>query len=355
MLNLEQKAIIESKEPRILINAGAGTGKTTTLIAAAEQHKDERIALITFTNEAAAEIMNRLSFKPAFVGTLHKFSYQLLLLMAEKYNLTFSLLREYQIKEVLDYILQEKNYPISLTKEVLEFITDKRKYTVETVEIPSYYRFLAEEYEKLKEKTRMYDITDSPVYLYKKLLEYPLDIPYDYLFVDEAQDLSTEEFNLINFLSIKNKFIIGDPKQSIYIFRGADSSVFENFQNNNYKEYKLTYNYRSYQEILDYAGAGLKAIRGMGGIKFSNLKECLALKPHILCRSNIELNKIKKYYSDISTIHAAKGLEYDNVLLCNFKHNTLEEQNVYYVALTRAKNGIGIFPFEKIKKQIKFC
>ena len=158
---------------------------------------------------------------------------------------------------------------------------------------------------------------------------------------------------MIDTLPIQNKFIIGDPLQSIYMFRGADGFVFEKFIKNNYKQYVLNKNYRSYQEILDYAGAPLVAAKGSGGKIFEDCDEAIQTSPRILCRSNQEVQKIQKIYDNVSTIHAAKGLEYDNVIVIPFDLNNEEEKNIYYVALTRAKNGIGVFSLKEVLRAIK--
>ena len=137
------------------------------------------------------------------------------------------------------------------------------------------------------------------------------------------------------------------------MFRGADGFVFEKFIKNNYKQYILNKNYRSYQEILDYAGASLVAAKGSGGRIFENCDEAIQTSPRILCRSNQEVQKIQKIYDNVSTIHAAKGLEYDNVIVIPFDLNNEEEKNIYYVALTRAKNGIGVFSLKEVLRSIK--
>lgn len=309
--------------------------------------------MITFTNEAAKEMENRLSFTPAFIGTIHRFAYELILELSEKHGFRVSLMREYQLKDLIYKIANDHDFPMQEVDTLYNYLTNQNYFVANNPIIPSYYRKLEKYYKNFKKETGIYDLTDSPLYLLKKIEQYGINLDYEYLFVDEAQDLSPDQYELINKLPIPNKFIIGDPLQSIYMFRGADGFVFEKFIKNNYKQYILNKNYRSYQEILDYAGAPLVAAKGSGGKIFEDCDEAIQTSPRILCRSNQEVQKIQKIYDNVSTIHAAKGLEYDNVIVIPFDLNNDEEKNIYYVALTRAKNGIGVFSLKEVLRSIK--
>jgi ATP-dependent exoDNAse (exonuclease V) beta subunit len=71
------------------------------------------------------------------------------------------------------------------------------------------------------------------------------------LFVDEFQDVDPTQLKVFDRVIANKKFFIGDPDQAIYIFRGATSEVFKELED--FKDYKLDINYRSYQPILDIA------------------------------------------------------------------------------------------------------
>lgn len=63
----------------------------------------------------------------------------------------------------------------------------------------------------------------------------------------------------------------------------------------------------------------------------------------ILCRTNKQVKAInEKGYYNVSTVHQAKGLEYDNVIVIDFPIKELEDLNIAYVALTRARNGLYV-------------
>jgi DNA helicase IV len=164
-----------------------------------------------------------------------------------------------------------------------------------------------------------------------------------------------------------------------------------------FTEYNLDVNYRSYQEIVDYASTVNAAAReaneegdiieptdiqyfepsdiicerGRGGKIFviDGIGSCNCVtdyndfKPYsdvltvqslitqsgtqVLCRSNKQVKKLQAQGIDnVSTIHQAKGLEYANVILVNFPIDNDEERNIAYVGMTRAKNNLCVINFE---------
>lgn len=109
-------------------------------------------------------------------------------------------------------------------------------------------------YVAYKRRNGLYDFTDYPLYLLDKLNQYDEIITsVDALFVDELQDVDEDQFAIFDKVVCNKKFYIGDPRQCIYVFRGADADAFKKLKNFDYQ--KLKYNYRSYQEIIDYANA----------------------------------------------------------------------------------------------------
>ena len=249
---------------------------------------------------------------------------------------------------------------------------------------------LERRYVAYKRMMGLYDFTDYPLYLYDVLIAYNETIRnIDALFVDEFQDVDSVQFKIFEKVLCKKKFCVGDPWQSIFVFRGADGEVFE--KTTDFTEYKLKYNYRSFQEIIDYAAtvycelveavnndeevyismvtekndSNIVCIRGEGGFvyvadpygrcfRFHNDKrdrvtvdlatdDLLSRRPMILCRTNKQVAAINALgYFECSTVHQAKGLEYENVIVIDTTINSLESLNVAYVALTRAKNRVMV-------------
>ena len=187
---------------------------------------------------------------------------------------------------------------------------------------------------------------------------------YDWVLVDEVQDLTPEQMQVVLSL-VKNKlFAVGDPYQSIYGYGGAlGSDVVDMLKfKAGCKEFYLQNNYRSTPRIVN----------GLNQIYSRDLKS-VGTKENgitaILCRSKDTVNAvsdlllkekighIKKYggtekiYGSanlrVATIHTCKGLEFSNVILHGWipkkrfsnSGGVDEETNVYYVAMSRAVSG----------------
>jgi len=254
------------------------------------------------------------------------------------------------------------------------------------------FESIKNEYIQYKKDYKLYDFTDLPQYLLDKLNDYDRDIyGIDGLFVDEFQDVDDIQLELFNRTTATKKFFIGDPQQSIYQFRGATPDVLERLSG--FKTHNLDINYRSYQEIIDFArtvqdiamtqylnftmqsesySSEIACIRGHGGEVYTlnksgdiyqvngylkidarpKLIEILEKEPMILCRSNKQVRAIKNTgYKKVSTIHQAKGLEYENVILMQFDitPDVPEEVNVAYVGMTRAKDSLLVADFTRFK------
>ena len=250
--------------------------------------------------------------------------------------------------------------------------------------IKNKYRAILGRYLEFKRKRKLYDFTDLPLYLHDVLMEYEEYIKVDGLFVDEFQDVDPIQLKVFKRVEAKKYFFIGDPQQAIYIFRGASEEIFKELDD--YKVMPLTYNYRSYQEILDFASTVRKnlthshssilqtdeiepsdmiASRGLGGevivesmhpkVEFRRMARAEMTDYHytILCRTNKQIKILEELgIHDAITIHKAKGLEFENVVVVDFGIEDDEAINVAFVALTRAKNKEIVITFEALIKVI---
>ena len=403
-LDDSQRAAVQSQGSNIVIRASAGSGKTSTLITAVANYRyeniNDRICAITYTRAARAEMEERLHAMGIFdveVTTIHVWARNLLNDFAVKYDFKVRILEEGDIKAILEDIADEyrmrRGGRTKINIGVLySYITGNKNMDV----TDAYKRVLAlleEQYIKYKRDNVLYDFTDYPLYLWD-IMEYYNEYIYniDALFVDEFQDVDEVQFDTFKRVLSKKKFFIGDGWQSIFVFRGADGEVFEKLED--FELYKLKYNYRSYQEIINYAAnvyeqfkprvqdgeecyitditfAGNCSIvcnRGYGGtisiidsfgsgnhIKnkvnyYMNSKECkdafdrfMSTNPMILCRTNKQVKAVQEFgHTNVSTIHQAKGLEYDNVLVIDTAIKSIEDLNVAYVALTRARDNLMV-------------
>ena len=321
------------------------THNTSTIIAAAEENKFGNTVLLTFTNKAAEEMISRLSYKPNYVGTIHGFAKRELLRLAQIYNFRVRLMKQSSTKKIIQLIFEENDFGIYVSNVLLN---EAYHYIVNTdVEFSSRKTKIFQEVRKLynlyKEQNQLYDFTDTPKYLLKKLQDYDIYLENDLVLVDEAQDLDETQYNLIQRLG-RRIIAIGDPRQSIYIFRGATHEIFDKFITDGYELHTLDINYRSKEEVLINAGLQIYAERGRGG-SVINSSEIFKYGPQILVRTNKELDEIKKFYPSVMTVHAAKGLEFNNVCVIDFNVDDEEDENIMFVALTRAKDRIGVIKF----------
>ena len=355
-LNKEQKEIVDSKFPYVLVSAGPGTGKTHTLVKAVQEYRrknpDKPINVITFTNKAANELHSRLQGENvSFIGTIHSFAISVLTVAQYDYGFTIRLLTRQEILMIANSIQKHDKYITG--SDLVRFIYKEINVSKLPQRLRMGYYKAFKKYQEKKAKLNAYDFTDSPEYLVQKIKDHNMQIDVGSLFVDEGQDLNKAQYEMIRSLIAEKKMVIGDIKQSIYQFRGAHADVFNKFKLDGFKEYKLKKNYRSKKEILNYVGANdLEATRGYGGKVYHNF-DIMKHNPMVLCRTNVEVSKIKKYYPDASTIHAAKGLEYHAVVVLDFNQKDEEDENVMYVAMTRAEDYLMVTEMNSIMSYLK--
>jgi DNA helicase-2/ATP-dependent DNA helicase PcrA len=287
-LNDKQKEAVLHMDGPCLVIAGAGSGKTkvlTTRIANLIDNgvKDYNILAITFTNKAAKEMRERLNnLMPnnnAFVGTFHSFGVRII---RENYSLlgldrNFTILDSDDVSTIIKRIMKEKNIDTkecapSYIRNRISFIKNEN---LSLAEIDKFFNTPAEkiayevykEYIKILKNNNSVDFDDLlllPVKLFtsnKEVLEKYQD-KFKYILIDEYQDTNEVQYKLTKLLAKKhqNIFIVGDPDQSIYMFRGANYKNILNFENdyNNAKIIPLEENYRSTSNILNAANSVIK-------------------------------------------------------------------------------------------------
>lgn len=410
-LDQSQEGAVTSEEPEIVIRAPAGSGKTFCLTNSVAKYKydhvDDKVCAITFTRAARAEMKSRLEEMGLYdveVTTIHVWARNMLDYFADKYDIKIRVLEESEIKKILqdivrEYLIRSKIRSVNINI-LYTYITGSK-----TMDITDNYRrtlnALEERYIKYKRDNGLYDFTDYPQYLWDVMVAYDEYINHiDALFVDEFQDVDRVQFKIFERVNANKKFYIGDPWQSIYIFRSADGEVFNKLDN--FELFKLKYNYRSYQEIVDYATtvyqelsddyegcitdinfcrkSNVMCSRGYGGMvgiidaegyctQFKNGdldgNSYLTMKnlfddmfkdeePMILCRTNKQVRELQGLgIVNVSTVHQAKGLEYTSVVVVDMEISSLEDLNVAYVALTRAKDKLLVTNWGYLEDYLK--
>lgn len=331
----EQMAVIECPiDEKTLVIANPASGKTACLIERLKYLLDNgvdpsKIVALTFTNNAANEMIERLGI-----------SYKPGLFVGTMHSYANYLLQSHGIDT--SFILNDNAFD-----ELFEMIEDHLEVVDEI----------------------------------------------DYLLCDESQDLDANQmFFITDILSFKGCLIVGDPKQTIYDFRGSDPQLINRIGNNgNYTIRKLRKNFRNAKAIFEYSNDIMELMRGFslaksqcmkknkGQISYVNyygIPELITKEqsnvgvPYkdwaILCRSNNKVYQITSmlerykipcvnfkqgnYTTEqlkalmamdavkVLTMHSSKGLEFPRVILCDINFKKQEEIRLSYVAVTRAEN-----------------
>ena len=289
-LNNEQLEAVLSSDNEIMLVAGAGTGKTNTIVKKIIYLiKEQRvipynILAVTFTNKAVREIRERVNnslctnHSGVVVNTFHQLA-KSILDKDDNYQLlgykSLKILEDEGREKILDKIIKYNDmynrvneFNKTIKALLIDFNAKKNNRYIESSN-KEYEELFKELYHAyvLEVFANGYIELDDLVNLVIVLLErYPeirkeVSAAFDYIFVDEYQDVNKEQYKLIKLLKNKNKvLIVGDEDQAIYGWRGSNSKYFRDFQ----LEYpdcrviKLERNYRSTQQILNLADGFIK-------------------------------------------------------------------------------------------------
>lgn len=469
-LDYEQLDIVLDDSQIIMIIAGAGSGKTTTILAKVLyliQYKNinpEDILMISFTNETVNDLKKQLQGSlsyPVKIMTFHKLGleilkreYRSISILTERRTLVAAIIeslyqRDLEFKNKFVHFLNryERKNDTKISKGMLFLELQKnKKYqsfirlflmfwnkwdTLSEIEKETFFlkkkdriekeffnlfQSIEKIYQAYKKKHQLFDFHDMIIEA-TKILKNKTIVTYQYIFVDEYQDISKDRFLLLKELVKRTNaklVVVGDDWQSIYRFSGSDNNLFTQFSNL-FPESKikfLTTTYRNSNELVKIAGKFI--MKNKNQIK-KELKSNKTLEnPIVYCyylkfRFHQTLNKILenlardnarqsililgRYQHDIDrlnqnnllrrvsknhfcykhyvkmsihflTIHSAKGLGYDQVILINLENGTygfpscvknhkllkvlefskenqiFEERRLFYVALTRTKNRV---------------
>lgn len=242
-----QQEAINTTESQVLLLAGPGSGKTSTIVARINKVIEdgvppEKIVVLTFTNASAREIEERIErscdgdvavsymrddFPLGYVGTLHGFALRCLKEHGTDagYGARVSIISP---GSAADLILS-KAQSLGSRATIKDLLTIKATglpprgamLTVDQTVIAAYYDDLASA-----------GVVDFDVLLeeFSRLIPAMgavLAQEYTHLFVDEVQDSATIDWKIYDGLPVANKFYVGDPDQAIYSFRGGDVGLME--------------------------------------------------------------------------------------------------------------------------------
>lgn len=366
----EQILAIETKYLHTAVIAGAGSGKTTVLIERINEilksnTSPEDILAITFTRKAASEMVERVGNKNVNIKTFDAFCYDLVI---NHFGEGIRIIERSPFTET--EITRFNNYDVNMKRGL-----KPQKY---------------DDYVLYKSENNLYDFNDIELMALELIKKN--NISFKYILIDEFQD--TNELQYLIFKELINNdtktFVVGDPDQSIYGFRGANFQIIAKYINDyEAKTLILSNNYRSTKEILNKANnlivnnkqriekELIPYTKDVGRVeirKFHNetfefeyvIRNYEQLKNNyksfaILYRNNFQGNLYKRHFRNetndnvlITTIHQSKGLEFDVVFIVGVNEKILpadritkvseleEERRLFFVAITRAKKLLFI-------------
>ena len=287
-LSIKQSEIVNLGEGAFLIEASAGSGKTRVLTERVKkllEDNSSKVLAITFTNKASEELKERISLdkiknKNVFVGTFHSFCQSILesrfkLLGFQKMPHIFE--DESDRSEIVEEVIKSIPYftdifngmdskqKSSYKTRVLHFISEVKRELAEPEELiteegEEHFLMLYNEYQDNLRSNNAIDFDDLILLIYQlfmnnEAVQNLYSKSYNYIFIDEGQDLNKAQYYLLKSLcgeNIKNVMIVGDPNQSIYGFNGATPEYMKNFFIEDFKATKiiLDENYRCSKKII---------------------------------------------------------------------------------------------------------
>ena len=298
-LNEEQLEIVNNIKGPMLVIAGAGSGKTRTIVYSVARLllngvRPSEIMLVTFTNKAAKEMIKRVEKllgkrpKGIWAGTFHSMANRFIRIYTKTLSLkpNYTIMDESDANTLMKLAIDEINvkeieerFPTSkMCKKILSYSINCNK-SIQEVILWKYPQFDSnkilmklnetfEIYKKKKAKDNLVDFDDLLVYwnllLDERSFAQRIAKNIKYILVDEYQDTNHIQDDIIHKIASQNSehniMAVGDDAQSIYAFRGANFQNILNFSKklSNCKVYKITYNYRSIPEILDLANNSIQ-------------------------------------------------------------------------------------------------
>ncbi|MGB2553552.1 ATP-dependent helicase [Campylobacter sp. MOP51] len=375
-LNTEQYAAATAPAGHNLVIASAGTGKTSTIVARIAHLlnlgvKAEKILLLTFTNKASSEMIERLNryfdkkiTSKITAGTFHSVSYSLL----KSLDKGVTLKQPSELKTLLKSLVdRRKFYHLSDIKayggaylydlyslfqnsvidgNFSDWLKDRSDEQAVYAEI---YEDVLREFEEEKAKFGYADFNDLLIKMRKELKK-GAPLSFDEILVDEYQDTNTLQGSLIEAFNTKSLFCVGDFDQSIYAFNGANIEIIGSFKDRflNAKIYALNTNYRSSSSILALANKVISNNPRLYEKKLIVSRDDKKFAPPRL----LVYEELFDQYSNIAEIISNSKFKHEEIAII-FRNNSsadglevaLRERGIN----SKRKGGISFFESREIK------
>jgi len=384
MWNPEQLSVLESSSPFKQVIAGAGSGKTRTMVGLVEKKREkynlQQFQVVTFTKKATQEFLDRLLPGPNLprVQTFHSFAYQMLLGHYPPWKNRTPRVATPEIKTnyLKEFLIKNKwrvgGYPFDFfTYESGKWFQEE--FSELWVEWSILWRDIKRK-ENLCEFEDMLDLLESGL---SETWSVSLKHETRQMIVDEYQDTNPKMNSILAKLQLEELTVVGDDWQAIYSFLGATPEPFLNFPLAfpGTEVLFLRTNYRSVEKIVRWSVTPLcknkdktekeliphRKEKGICRIlsypnffsffsQESPLISSLRMDSVVLVRSHYHAKVWQKMgFPKIQTIHSAKGLEWDKVIVdllspwrTNPEGDDREERRILYVALSRAKTELYV-------------
>jgi len=354
-LNSRQLEAVTCNEKYIRVVAGAGSGKTKVLTSRISYLIDSgvnplHILAITFTNKASKEMKERVlknienMYGTPLISTFHSFCVRFLReeINCIGYPKDFNIIDEEDKTKLVKEILKERNFDKNYLnhKTILSYISFYKTYYYKGNYVRSIFneekekdkKSVYEEYSRRLEKMQCLDFDDLLLKTYQILMSNEnirnkWQRKFEYILVDEFQDTNDIQFDLVKLLVGKenNLFVVGDPDQTIYTWRGANLNIIMEFNQTfeNAVTIVLDTNYRSCQKILECANKliknnrnrlskDLKAHLGEGDkVCYNNLSDSFGEASLVAKTIQEEKEKYGYSYSDFAILYRANYLSRD--------------------------------------------
>jgi len=290
-LSTTQQKIVEYGEGALLVVAGPGSGKTRVLterarriLSKSEEHF--RILALTFTNKAANEMRERLQEFPdinqkAFIGTLHSFCSEILASRGKPVGIErlpniFELYHDrqqvlyraviadpdlnHELKNIGDSSEQDR----LLSRWMARIGEFKNRLVLPDMVDDDIERRVYQAYDAELRASDAVDYDDLLLLAYRLLTERPKVADfyrrqYRYIFIDEAQDLNEAQYRAIQALcgpEFRNIMMVGDPKQAIFVWNGANPKYLDLFEKDfSAEKIRMDDNFRSSRCVVNSAQA----------------------------------------------------------------------------------------------------
>ena len=386
-LNDVQTQAVEHTDGPVLIFAGAGSGKTRVLthrialLLGRKKIAPDRILAVTFTNKAAGEMKSRLermvgaSARDLWVGTFHAMCVRMLRRDGSKAGIasSFAIIDDADQRQLVKDILDDLDYDErqlapgaclhEISKAKNSLVWPDKYHESQTSFLGERMANVYTEYERRLRESNSLDFDDLIVRTID-LLEKDAAVrekyqnKFEYVLVDEYQDVNVAQYRLIALLGAKHKnvTVVGDDDQSIYSWRGSDYRMILRFEEDfpGAKVFKLEENYRSTQRILDAANALVANNKTRAPKKlFTRRAEGEAITVYAAATERDEarytVEKIKQMVRD--------GAAYKDFLILyrtNAQSRVFEEALIADGIPYRVVGGVGFYARSEIKDVIAY-